>query len=72
MTIAEFIARCDAYCEKASVTRVWLSKRLFSDTYRIGDLADGKTDVGVKRLTRASEDLSELETQFAEGRADAA
>lgn len=61
MLISEFIARCDLYCRKAEVSRVWLSKRLFSDTYRIDNLAAGKCDVGVKRLERAVCDLSDLE-----------
>lgn len=61
MTIPEFIKRCDAYCERFSVTRTWLSKKLFQDTYRLDDLACGKSDVGVKRLERAVRELSSLE-----------
>jgi hypothetical protein len=61
MSISEFIARCDQYQEAAGVSRVWLSKRLFQDTYRLDDLARGGTDVGVKRLERAAADLEELE-----------
>jgi hypothetical protein len=61
MTISDFIARCDRYCAAADVTRVWLSKRLFNDTYRLGQLADGESDIGVKRLTRAAQDLEALE-----------
>ena len=61
MSIPDFIARCDAYCEARGVTRVWLSKRLFADTYRLKELAEGNADVGVKRLERAVADLEEME-----------
>lgn len=61
MSIPEFIVRCDRYCESAQVSRVWLSKRLFSDTFRLDQLAAGQSDVGVKRLERAMADLADLE-----------
>lgn len=61
MSITEFIVRCDRYCKRASVSRVWLSKRLFSDTFRLDQLAEGKSDVGVRRLERAVADLASLE-----------
>lgn len=61
MTIEQFILRCDRYRQAAGVSRVWLSKRLFDDTYRIDELAKGKSDVGVKRLARALADLAKLE-----------
>jgi len=61
MTISDFISRCDALCEKRGVTRVWLSKRLLGDTYRLEKLASGEVDIGVKRLDRAVSDLSALE-----------
>ncbi|MDY6922780.1 MAG: hypothetical protein SWI22_02325 [Pseudomonadota bacterium] len=60
MTIADFIARCDRYCRENSVSRVWLSKRLFSDTRKLDQLADGTADVGVRRLERADVDLRAL------------
>lgn len=63
MSISEFIERCDRYQEAADVTRVWLSKRLFQDTYRLQELAEGRTDIGVKRLERAAEDLAVLEAE---------
>lgn len=65
MSIPDFIARCDRYCEAAGVSRTWLSKKLFKDTYRIGQLADGKSDMGVRRLERALEELAVLEAQAA-------
>lgn len=61
MNIPDFIKRCDHYCASAEVSRVWLSKRLFSDTFRIESLANGKSDVGVRRLERAVADLAALE-----------
>ncbi|WP_295194558.1 hypothetical protein [uncultured Brevundimonas sp.] len=61
MSISDFISRCDRYCAHAGVSRVWLSKRLFSDTFRIEQLATGKSDVGVRRLERAVADLVVLE-----------
>lgn len=61
MSISDFIARCDAFCEAQGRSRVWLSKRLFNDTFRIETLAVGATDVGVRRLERANADLTALE-----------
>ena len=72
MTIPEFISRCDAFCERFDVTRVWLSKRLFKDTYRLKDLADGTADVGVRRLDRACEELTELENERGAAKDEAA
>ncbi len=69
MTIPEFIDRCDRYCEAAGVSRVWLSKRLFADTNRLADLADGGSDVGVKRLAKASADLNVLENHVGQAAA---
>lgn len=60
MTISDFIARCDAYCAMAKVTRVWLSKRLLADTYRLDKLAKGEVDIGVRRLDQAAGDLQVL------------
>lgn len=61
MSIPEFIARCDAFCEAAGVSQTWLSKRLFADTFRLRDLAAGETDVGVRRLERAVKALEALD-----------
>jgi len=61
MTIPQFIARCDAYCQRANVSRVWLSKRLFANTYKLGLLADDTADIGVKHLARVLETLAGLE-----------
>lgn len=60
MNITEFIVSADAFCDRFGVSRVWLSKRLFGDTYRIDKLADGSVDVGVRRLERAFRDLATL------------
>lgn len=60
MTIPEFITRCDLYCASAGVSRTWLSKRLFADTFRLQSLAEGRSDVGVNRLARAVADLEAL------------
>lgn len=69
MTIPEFISRCDAYCKRADVSRVWLSKRLLSDTRRLDHLANGNVDIGVKRLERAVRDLADLEAALDHGEA---
>lgn len=66
MNISDFIERCDAYRAKRGVSRVWLSKRLLADTYRLDKLARGEVDIGVQRLERAAEDLAELERLDAE------
>ena len=60
MTIPDFIRRCDAYCADFGVSRVWLSKKLFSDTFRLDELEAGSSDVGVRRLARACADLDAL------------
>lgn len=60
MTIADFIARCDRYCRDKGVSRVWLSKRLFSDTRKLDQLDDGTADVGVRRLEKADADVRAL------------
>lgn len=60
MIIADFISRCDLYCQDRGVSRVWLSKRLFSDTFKIDQLAAGSADVGVRRLEKADADLRAL------------
>jgi hypothetical protein len=67
MTIPDFIARCDAYCGRAKVTRTWLSKRLLNDTYRLDQLANDEVDIGVKRLERALGDLTALERVASSG-----
>lgn len=61
MDIQSFISRCDQFAETHGVTRVWLSKRLLADTYRLDRLAAGQVDIGVKRLERAYHDLQALE-----------
>jgi hypothetical protein len=72
MSITAFIERCDRYQEAAGVTRVWLSKRLFQDTYRLRDLAEGTSDVGVKRLEQASDQLAQMEADLLRGQEAAA
>jgi hypothetical protein len=61
MPISDFIARCDAFCEARGLSRVWLSKRLFNDTFKIENLDVGATDIGVRRLAKADADLTALE-----------
>jgi len=63
MTIPEFIARCDAFCGRHHLSRTWLSKRLFSDTFRLDTLEAGTSDVGVRRLAKASCDLIALDRE---------
>ncbi|SPU55898.1 Uncharacterised protein [Brevundimonas vesicularis] len=60
MSIAPFLAACDAFSAETGQSRRWLSKRLFSDTYRLERLEDGSIDVGVRRLERARADLALL------------
>lgn len=61
MSIQEFIARCDRFCETTGVSRTWLSKRLLKDTFRLDLLANGEVDIGVRRMERALADLKTLE-----------
>ena len=63
MSIPAFIERCDRFCVEAGVSRTWLSKRLLKDTRRLQELAEGKVDIGVKRMERAKRDLAVLETE---------
>jgi hypothetical protein len=70
MTIADFIARCDAFCLDRGVSRVWLSKRLFSDTRKLDQLATDSADVGVRRLEKADADLTVLWRDLQGGSSD--
>jgi hypothetical protein len=63
MGIADFITRCDQFCALRGASRSWLSKRLFHDTFRLDELATGESDVGVRRLERATADLARLESE---------
>ena len=65
MSIPDFIARCDRYCDATDRKRGGLSKVLFDDTNRLDDLASGESDVGVMRLERASKKLAEMEAALA-------
>ncbi|MGH7018762.1 MAG: hypothetical protein ACREEY_02720 [Brevundimonas sp.] len=67
MPISDFIARCDAFCEARGLSRVWLSKRLFNDTFKIENLDVGATDIGVRRLAKADADLTALEKGVVHG-----
>ncbi|WP_433956302.1 hypothetical protein [Brevundimonas bullata] len=60
MTIPDFLSLCDDFCRRKAVSRTWLSKRLFSDTYRLQNLAAGDSDVGVKRMEQAVADLQRM------------
>jgi hypothetical protein len=70
VSISDFIERCDRYSDLHKVSRTWLSKKLFNDTYAIEHVATGQRDMGVKRLQRATADLAKLEAEA--GRAEAA
>jgi len=61
MSIHDFIKRCDAFCDATGQSRTWLSKKLFSDTFKIENLAAGAVDIGVRRLGKACVDLESLE-----------
>lgn len=63
MSIPDFVKACDAFCERHAVTRVWLSKRLLADTYKLDKLSKGEVDIGVKRLDQAFSDLADLEAE---------
>ena len=67
MTIPEFIVRCDAFCGQHGVSRTWLSKRLFSDTFRLDSLEAGTSDVGVRRLAKAAQELTALDLERSGG-----
>ncbi|WP_312126537.1 hypothetical protein [Brevundimonas sp.] len=60
MLISDFIARCDAFCAEREQSRVWLSKRLFNDTFKLDNLANGTADIGVRRMQKACGDLAAL------------
>lgn len=61
MTISDFLSICDDFCRRKGVSRTWLSKKLFSDTYRLQTLAAGDSDVGVRRMAQAVTDLRTLD-----------
>ena len=60
-----FIRRCDNFAERRRIKRSTLSAWLFNDGRRLDQLAAGKSDVGVQRLSRAVEALSKLEQDAA-------
>lgn len=58
--LAGFLARCDRYLEATGWTETRLSMRLFGDDDWLGRVRGG-ADTGVRRLSRASRRLTELE-----------
>lgn len=61
MTISDFLSLCDDFCRRKGVSRTWLSKKLFSDTYRLQSLDAGGSDVGVRRLEQAVAALERMD-----------
>jgi hypothetical protein len=59
--ISDFLERCDKVAELRGIQRSTLSTLLFKDGKRLGQLAKGNSDVGVKRLEIAKRDLAALE-----------
>jgi hypothetical protein len=64
--VTEFLARCDAVAKRRNIKRSTLSTMLFRDGKRLGQLADGKSDVGVLRLEAAKKALAELDCDRSE------
>jgi hypothetical protein len=62
--LTDFLARCDAYCERAGVSRAWLSKRLFGMADKLDDFADRKADTGAWGLTGRIAVLEKLEAEL--------
>lgn len=58
-----FIQRCDAYANRAGISRVTVSKKLFGQTRKLDQLAKGEVDVGVARLREADQVLKTLERE---------
>ena len=52
-TLSGFIKRCDDAAGALRIKRSTLSTLLFNDGKRIGQLANGGSDVGVRRLAEA-------------------
>ncbi len=65
MTLSDFIRRCDAYCLRAGVSRVWLSKALLANTYQLDRLAKGEADIGIRRMDKVLRALAALESDAA-------
>lgn len=59
--LAAFIGRCDRLAERLFVSRATLSLRLLRDGKRLDDIASGRSDIGVQRLSRAERDLAAME-----------
>ena len=59
--LAAFISRCDLLAERLSVSRATLSSRILLDGKRLDDIASGRSDIGIRRLSRAERDLAALE-----------
>lgn len=63
--LQDFVSRCDAYAKAAGVSRVTVSKKLFGQTRKLDDLANGKVDVGYLRLVEAIKQLGLMEAEAA-------
>lgn len=59
--LAAFLVRCDTLADRLSVSRATLSSRLLMDGKRLDDIASGRSDIGIRRLSRAERDLAALE-----------
>jgi len=59
--LSAFLARCDRLADRLRVSRATLSSRLLLDGKRLDDLASGRSDIGIRRLSRAERELAALE-----------
>lgn len=59
--LASFLNRCDLVAKRLQISRARLSTRLLADGKRLDQLALGRSDIGILRLSRAERLLSALE-----------
>lgn len=58
--IAGFLSRVSTYCAQTQRRETAVSRALFGDSRRIGELRGGASDVGVRRLAEAEAELARL------------
>jgi hypothetical protein len=60
----DFIERCAVLSLESGKSLEWISRKILFDGSRLRQLSDGTSDIGVKRLDRALNDLAALESEL--------
>lgn len=62
-TLTQFLAACDAYCDRTATPEWRLSSELFGSATRLASLRLPRANPGVRTLARALEDLQRLDAE---------